>query len=491
LSRYELSSGDLSDVDRVAACLDDLRNCGDRDAISQAVNRLNFAGPVEPLRKVTEHLDAATCTRTNLTSSLELFKESVEVLAEATLERHARWILEALKDPSRLPQTDNAFNWLAKDYLLPTLRQAYRLLSPKGQELVKQHLVTMVPVPDQLLAESYATLVRDIPHDDWTSEDIGSLRQRAAVPTLVIAGEITSFGDHVSLGRAFNATLAHAGDGDRLTDLYDQLATGNWQVLSDLGAIDDIPSGVLSQLVPHLVRDLDLRAKQAAKGMWTMPTIYSGNVLLIINCTHPDLAQWDPLVGVLEGSNRWDRAAVAQGLTLMADLIDEDTISSLAEKPDDRPLFNAHSDTTSRTALFELTTRLEDLESLQRALSAGPIGRKAVAHAIARRRSPADLALLMALSTDVDASVRSAAAGAATTWQQHDPLPAVQSILDGLLQEGGFANAYATMRAIKHEQHSAAVHDILVQLSQHPSARVRWRAAELLRDPDNCRCGDG
>lgn len=497
LSRYELSSGDRSDVDRVAACLDDLRNCGDKDAVTQAVTRLILDGPVEPLRKVTEHLDATRCTRTNLTSSLEVFKESVEVLADPALERHTRWILQQLKDPSRLPKTDNAFRWLAKDYLLPTLREAYRLLSPEGQELVKQHLVTMVPVPDQLLAESYATLVRTIPHDDWTDEEIRSLRPRAEVTTAEFGGEVTPFGDHPSLGRTFNATLAHAGDGDRLTALYDQLAIGNWQPLSDLGAISDIPSGVLSQLVPHLVRDLDARAKQAAKGMWTGPAIYSGNVLLIINCTHPDLAQWDPLIGVLEGGSNWDQAALAQRLVMLADLVDEDTIdrlgpllSSLADRPDDTPLFNAHSDTASRTALLELTTRLDDPESVQRALSSGPIGKKAVAHAIARRRSPADLALLMALSTDSDASVRSAAAGAATTWQQHAPLPAVQSVLDSLLQENGFANAYASMRAIKHEEHSAAVHHILVQLSEHPSAGVRWRAAELLRDPENCRCGD-
>lgn len=497
LSRYELSSGDCSDVDRVAASLDDLRNCGDKDAVSQAVNRLILNGPVEPLRKLTEHLDATRCTRTNLTSSLAVFKESVEVLTDLALERHARWILKQLKDPTRLPKTDNAFSWLAKDYLLPTLREAYRLLSPEGQELVKQHLVTMAPVQDQLLGESYATLVRSIPHDDWTDEEIRSLRPRAEVPTAESAGDVTSFGDHLSLGRAFNATLAHAGDGGRLTALYDQLASGNWQPLSDLGAISDIPPIVLSQLVPHLVRDLDARAKQAAKGRWTMSTIYSGEVLLIINCTHPDLAQWDPLIGVLEGSNRWDQAALAQRLVMLADLIDEGIINrlrplltSLAERPDDTPLFKAHSDTASRTALLELTTRLDDPESLQRALCSGPIGKKAVAHAIGRRRSPADLALLMALSTDSEASVRSAAAGAATTWQQHDPLPAVQSVLDGLLQEGGFANAYATMRSIKHETHSEAVHRILVQLRGHASARVRWRAAELLRAPETCRCGD-
>lgn len=498
LARYVLSSGDRSDVDRVAACLEDLRNCGDKDAVGLAVNRLNLEGPVEPLRKVTEHMDVTRCTRTNLTSSLEFFKGSVDVLAEPTLERYARWILQQLKDPSRLPKTGNTFGWLAKDYLLPTLREAYRLLSHEGQDLVRQHLVTMVPVPDQLLAEGYATVVRAIPRDDWTDEEISSLRPRAMLPAGERARDVTPFGDHLSLGRTFNASLAQAGDDDRLTALYDQLAAGNWQLLSDLGAISDIPSGILSQLVPHLVRDLDARAEQAAKGMWTMPVIYSGEVLLIINCTHPNLAQWDPVIGVLKGSNKWEQATLAQRLAVMADFVDENTIkrlgpllSSLAESPDDTPLFNAHSDTASRMALLELTTRLDEPESLQSALSAGPIGRKAVAHAIARRRSPADLALLMALSTDSDASVRSAAAGAATTWQQHDPLPAVQSILDSLLQEDGFANAYATMRAIKHEVHSEAVHRILMQLSRHPSARVRWRAAELLRDPESCRCGDG
>lgn len=176
LSRYELSSGDLSDADRVAACLDDLRNCGDKDAVRQAVNRLILHGPVEPLRKATEHLDPTRCTRTNFTSSLEILKESIEVLPEPSLERHVSWILQHLKHPSRLPKTDDAFSWLAKDYLLPTVSEAYRLLSSQGQALVRRHVVAMPPESDQVLAESYATLVRSIPHDDWTDDEVRALQ---------------------------------------------------------------------------------------------------------------------------------------------------------------------------------------------------------------------------------------------------------------------------------------------------------------------------
>lgn len=315
--------------------------------------------------------------------------------------------------------------------------------------------------------------------------------------SLESGSEVTSFGDHTSLGKAFNATLARAGDSDRLTALYEQLAAGNWQPLGDLGAIGDIPSDVLSELIPHLVRDLDERAAQSAKGMWTAPNIYSGEVLLVINCTHPDLAQWDPIQQVLEGRSKWDQARLARRISELSDDIDEEVIHQLepglvvlADDPDGTPLFNPKADEAARAALLELTTNLDDPASLRRALAAGHSGRRAVARALGRRRAASDLALLTALATDTDSTVRAAAAGAATTWLRHDPLPAVQDILDDLLEEGGFANAYATMRALKHEQHSEAVHGILEALSTHPSARVRWRAKELINDPETCRCGN-
>lgn len=497
LSRYELSSGDLSDADRIAACLDDLRNCGDNDALCSAVNRLALDGPVQPLRDVTAKLDVTKCTRTNFTSSLEILRESIEVLPEPTLEHHARWVLQQLQDPSRLPKTDNTFSWLAKDYLLPTMCQAYRLLTSDGQALVRRHVVAMAPVSDQLLAESYTTLVRSIPHGDWTDDEVRALQPRAVAVSFESGSEVTSFGDHTSLGQAFNATLARAGDSDRLTALYEQLAAGNWQPLDGLGAIGDIPSDVLSPLIPHLVRDLDERAAQFGKGMWTDPTIYSGEVLLVINCTHPDLALWDPIQQVLEGRSKWDQASLARRLSELGDVIDEEVIHqlapllvALADDPDDTPLFNPKAHEAARAALLELTTNLGDPASLRRALAAGHSGRRAVARALGRRRAASDLALLAALATDTDPTVRAAAAWAATTWLRHDPLPAVQDILDDLLEEGGFANAYATMRALGHEQHNEAVHGILEAMSAHPSARVRWRAKELINDPETCRCSN-
>lgn len=322
-------------------------------------------------------------------------------------------------------------------------------------------------------------------------------KPRAVAPPVESGSEVTSFGDHNSIGKALNATLARAGDSDRLTALYEQLAGGNWQPLGDLGAIGDIPSHILGQLIPHLIHDLDERAAQFAKGMWTNPNIYSGEVLLVINCTHPDLAQWDPIQQVLEGGSKWDQARLARRLSEQGDVIDEEVIHQfepalavIANDPDVTPLFNTKADEAARVALLELTTNLDDPASLRRALAAGHSGRRAVAHAIGRRRATSDLALLTALATDTDSSVRASAAWAATTWLRHDPLPTVQDILDDLLAEGGFENAYATMRAIKHEQHSAAVHIVLEALSTHPSARIRWRAKELINDPENCRCGN-
>lgn len=496
LARYELISGPLDDHDRVAMCLDDLRNCGEKEAVSLAVNRLLLEGPLEPLRSLTQRSDAAASTRTNLTSTLEVFKGALDVLDDTALESHVGWVLQQLRHPDEMPTTDQPFSWIAKDYLLPTLQDAYRLLAADTQALIRRHLVTVPPVEDQLLAEKYAVLVRSLPHDAWTEEEIRTIQSRAFQTPTSSTGETTPFGDHLSLGRAFNAVLAHAGDAERLGALYALLAEGNWHVLEDLGELGAIPDEVVRPLVPHLIRDLDERADQAVKGIFRLPAIYSGEVLLIINCTHPSLAQWDPIQRVLEDGGEWDQAKLARRLSDQGDRIDQDIIERLrpalvkiADERKGNRFFDPKSDEAARIALLELTTRSDDPANLHAALAAGPFGRKAVAHAVGRRRGTSDLSLLAALATDSDYSVRAAAAGAAATWQQYDPHPTVQVLLDALLQEGGYANAYATMRAIKHKQHNQVLHGILTNLSNHPSARIRWRAIELLRDPENCRCG--
>lgn len=489
LARYVLSTMDLADTPLVVTCLDNLRNCGDHESVNQAVNHLLMEGPIEPVSRIAQQIGVADCTQTNLVSTLEVLKLAVDLLDAPELECYTTWALEQLSHPNKLPRTHKPFAWIATDYLLPTLRTAYRLLEPKHRGPLRQHLITMSPVPNQILAEAFASMARDIPPEEWTEDELRSLQLRAASMSANDAIEITPFGDHRSLGHALSAVLAQAGDADRLAGLYEQLAAGNWQPLEDLGAIEAVPATVLSKLIPHLIRDIDERNNQAEAGHWEHPVIYSGEILLIINCTHPALADWDPIYRVLEGhfKAKWDQASLASRLADMGDLLDEQIIErvepaliSLAKDHDDARFFNPRADDAARIALLKLTTRLDDVESFHSALVAGIEGRKAVAHAIGRQRVLSSLGLLTALATDTHFSVRAAATGAAVTWQQHDPQPAVQTIVDALLDEGGYANAFAAIRAIRNERHSDAVEAILKKLSKHPSARVRWRATQLL-----------
>ncbi len=496
LAQYELIGIDLDDHDRVTGCLNDLRTSGDKDAVTRAIDRLLLEGPIEPVRDLAKKCDPATSSRTGLTSTLEVLKLALEVLDQETLQRHSHWTLHQLQHPGELVTPDLPFRWLAKDYLIPTLRKAYRLLPDLDQDLIRRHLLTMAPIADQMLAESYASLVRSLPHDAWPVIELLELHPRADLTLKGDSDEVTHFGDHISLGRAFSAVLAHAGDSERLQALYTRLAEGQWEALEDLDGVGSIPTDTLRQLLPHLAKDLEERAAQAATGMVTMPFMYAGEVLLIINVNRPDLAHWEPIHHVLEGgASRWDQARLARRLPDLADLLDQEVIDRLAPaleklagEQDDTPIMPSKVDEAARIGLLELTTRLDDPEGLRVALSAGEQGRQAVAHAIGRRRDESDLALLAALATDQESSVRAAAAGAATTWQRHEPHPTVQSLLDDLLRAGGYANVYAVMRAIRHEQHNEAIHAILRQLTTHPSARVRWRANELLQDPENCRC---
>lgn len=499
LTRYELASGAELEPERLKGSLDDLRICGDKEALCQAAERILRTGPISALRELTADIELDSCTPTNLTCTLELLKTSMDVIPTAALERQLTWVLERLEDPAKLSHVGQGRQSMVAEVLIPLVRRAYRHLGAETQSSIRALLVGMPSVPGQSTAERFAILLQSIPQLDWTKEELESISQRSERPAskaVLAEGEEEEHWDHRSLGEAFTSVLARSGDFEQKRHLLAQIAAGDWKALRGLGSIREVPIAVLASLVPHLVRDLKHRAQEARAGRAAFGDVYSGEVLVIINWIHPEISDWASIEDVLSGDgNAWDQASLANKIEEIADYLPEDLAQRLLPRleplclaEDEDRLFPPRLGKAAQGAVLALRRVLDSPEELRVRLATGSVGRRAVAREIGLRGSSEHVSLLMALAADPDPEVRASAATACTRWLQRDPRPVVANILEGLLHEEGYANAYAAMRGIDHMTPSRAIADVLSHLRRHPSGSVRRRAIHLIEHPEICNC---
>lgn len=469
-----------ADHDQVVGALDLLRLSGADKVAKATAKKLVDEGPIEPLAEVANAVDMSAATRTSLTASVRLIAESADILSPEAADRHARWALEILRDPADFKSRLRP-HFILADELIGLVRRLCVSVSPKVDHEIRQHVASLPPIADDLAANRYAKLVSRLIDEDWTAEQVATLKTVGS-------------SQHKDIAAAFDRVIA-AHDPDHRTGLIERIATGDLDALHSFGKVTDLPEDVAAAMISVLETQVLDRVADAKSGSIKLGSRDPLHTLVLLNAWHPNVARWDaccsalaePLVigeytvPAIEILGRLSRE-IPQSV---ADQLRQPLEVQASRPPHDHEyrVFNPPADPRGPAQLTLALLFPEDVsdEDLVGLLRGDPTQRAAAASIASHVGHPHHLTLLAALSKDDDTSVRAAVAKGLATWAGRSGAPsAVSELLDEVLNEPGVRLGLAVSETLSDDESHANLEPLLRRLSRHPSAVVRWRANHAL-----------
>jgi hypothetical protein len=313
-------------------------------------------------------------------------------------------------------------------------------------EAIRNFLVGMPYLADQLLADRFARVVRTMGSKGWTEHQIIGVRKRLAATEAAVLGpgsdafpdgksESTPEHDEQSLANAWRWLLSEAGDETRKQQLLRDAAEGSREALLTIGDVKGLPTDVAARIIGELGRALAAQREEAAEGRAEIRTPDEGSTLLKMNLTYPGMADWQPIVDLLKGpAFPVQQAETIWTLTKTAEEIPPSVIAALV--PQLRKIAGQPSDEhfsfdgmgnreLARHAVDTLQPELSNPPEIARRLSHGREAKQTLARTLGAVGEKSHLLLLASLAGDSQSMVRAAAAWAATRWVVRGIHPAI------------------------------------------------------------------
>jgi hypothetical protein len=183
-------------------------------------------------------VDLNTSSRTTGQSDLTLLQHAGDVLDAETAGRSIEWLLGSLEDPSLFVARTTP-SYLLDNQLIETLAAVVRAGDDSGVKAVMAHLLALDRVQHELDARAWARVVRAIPREAWTDEDI------------VRAREVADRHDS-ALRFALLARASEAGDDEARAMLMAEANDGSLDALSALGDVREIRVEVITNQIRAL-----------------------------------------------------------------------------------------------------------------------------------------------------------------------------------------------------------------------------------------------
>jgi hypothetical protein len=469
-----------ADHHQVVGALDLLRLSGADKVAKATAKKLVDEGPIEPLAEVANAVDMSAATRTSLAASVRLLAESADVLSPEAADRHARWALKILTDPSDF-QVRLRPHFILADELIGLVRRLCVSVSFEVDHEIRQHLASLPPIADDLAADRYAKLVGRLIDEDWTAEQVATLKTVGS-------------SQHKEIAAAFDRVIA-AHDPDHRTGLLERIAAGDFDALHSFGKVTDLPQEIAAAMISVLEKQVLDRVADAQSGSIKIGSRDPLHTLVLLSAWHPDVARWDacctalaeplvigeytvPAIELLGRLSAEIPKSVAEQLREPLELQ-----ASRPPRDHEYRVFNPPADPRGPAQLTLALLFPDDVsdEDLVGLLRGDPAQRAAAAAIAAHVGQPQHLTLLAALSKDEDTSVRAAVAKGLAIWAGRTGAPpAVSELLDQVLSEPGVRLGLAVSETLTDDQSHANLEPLLRRLSRHPSAVVRWRANHAL-----------
>lgn len=471
LAQTAFMSGALESGDQ-AAYLRMLCRAGSHEAVQGVVQRLLLDGSADAVTAVASEVDLDSATRTDVRATLELLVRGADVVSPADADRFISWALRPATDRQTWADRTTP-GFLIEMKLAELVAALLPAASESTTQAVRAHLTTLPPQTDQAVAREWARVIDVLPREQWTTEDVELLVARA--------DDQGPFTDAVT--RA--AFVAH--DATRAAVL-EQLERGDLHAMQHVGYLYDIPASSIPPLIDVLAVAVRERQRQIATMVAMGRVLDPERILTLLNVLHPDQANWDPIVELLESplSLGSDTVSVLQALRVKADDIPEVTkrlLASAIERAASRGPSGRVPNDADHRAFAHATLGVFFPDEHQ--LRVDEVGRdwrsrQALVRGIGTRRDPADFVALALSACDPDPRVRATAAAALTDWAMkavhEQALPTLVSVLD---QDSGVHSARAAAAELG-DPLPTTLRALARQLASHASAAARNAAQRAL-----------
>lgn len=472
LARRELttSNGNVADVE---SALTSMRVAGDDDDIELAVDRLLQIGPVAAVKNVASTINLDETTRNSLLADIKFVEHAADVLDVAHADRHARWAIRVLKDPSIVTERWRP-TFVVPIYVLRMFTEVTAVVSASVLREIIDYVTTLAPVTDAAWGQGLARVVWSVPESAWTTDDLGKLESRE--------------GDEFQFEGALTAVLAKAKPTFR-QGLLTKIASGHLPTLAAWGSIEDLPDDTAATLARTLAEKIPHQITKLQSGAASFPPSDLAGTLACVNVTHPQHANWQPVVDLLRSRTHFTEylECALRTLRRIGSRIPDDAADQLEPAVHDL-MTNAVASLTgpdvrgaaaSALAMFR-PDAISDTE-FRDLLCGSSSQRVAAAFVIAARKRPSQIDLFAALALDRDPTVRATVANFLAYWvAQGVAVDAALELLQRTIGSSGTQVPRMIAAGMIGAKTTTAVSQLAGLLKGSPSAYVRSISAQHL-----------
>jgi hypothetical protein len=448
-----------------AGLLTDLRLSGDVDSVESCAQRMVLAGPEDAVQNACSCVSLVNSTHTTARADLELVRRAAEVIRQAHADNYIQEAIDILSDEKRYAKRVRPL-FVIHHYVLRTLEGllAEADTSQAGRRVFIDHFLALPPVTDQSYAHQYARVLKAIPEDDWTAEDLASIRSRPD--------------DNWELKDALIGVAAPADESAR-EELFAGLRQGQSRLLTSVRDVASIPRDVAEAQIATLTESVRREASNARAGTFTRS---DGHALAMLNIWHPEVADWTAVYELLEEPRiiPTSLSSLASLIRDSSDHLDEGARSGLLPRLEhvrDRPIIDlapwrADYDRLSiviREAIDALAPGTFTDTDLWRFVGGDNEQRCAAARIIGRRRDASRIDILACLSRADASIVRATAAHWIARWLDNEAVAdKCNALLAELAVSPGTLVTTAIVEGLQSEASRAAAGDWISELRTLP-----------------------
>lgn len=468
---YSLLSA--ASTDESVYALNILRVAGAQDELELATSQFLHFGPAEPLARIMNELSLEDATKSSLPCDFALVGNCVALLDTRTVDNHALWLLNELKNPSKT-YVFGISRWYENE-IIQVLAKIYGACSSEVMAKIQDYLITIPGIQDLELAASYAELIKSIIEDDlnqgkeWDSEKLQKLAARGKIDNELLKGTIEQL------------RAVHDTNYDRL---FGKIRIGDLNALASWQDFDNLPDGIVQRAVLHLANLVDHIIATAASG--TLPGSYSRSyshlsILVRLNISHPHCAHWRACLRML--NNRVSSIDLVPGIETMIDEYQKipadvardmrEPLMGLMGKSDTLKIIYPDRDADVRGPASALLGLLfpEDVPMTQVAqmLRGDASLVKAAVKILAQRKEKLSLSLFARLSKHDSFEVREAVVSALVTW---------------VLEDVRAEESFSLLTEIVADASVCLISTILSLVSQHPRSDAAEKLLGLVAEKD-------